>query len=308
MANVKWGWRICFAIPGVLAIPPLLISIFAHDTPVYYIEMKNFRKARREFTRTRGDGFDSEFEQLKEESQGAWSSLEYVFSRQCRPYLVINGVREICLQFSGMFAISFFLPTLLLKFNVPTSASYFAPTVLETVNFSMSLIGLFLVPRFRRRRAFIVVFSFVMLIGLLSVSVLLLKGHYSVLYPTRSEAYRFFGFLLAYSLGYGATSSKWIEVEFPRRASSAAGPIMTSISFSIIFVMIYALLPVICSMKGGLFVLCTVIVVCMLVFIYLLVPESSDIPEEEMNEKVWSKHWFWQRYMAPEESSQFFSV
>lgn len=42
-------------------IPPLLISIFAHDTPMYYIEMKNFRKARREFTRTRGDGFDSEF-------------------------------------------------------------------------------------------------------------------------------------------------------------------------------------------------------------------------------------------------------
>ena len=79
---------------------------------MYYIEMKNFRKARREFTRTRGDGFDSKFEQLKEESQGAWSSLKYVFSRQCRPYLIINCVGEICLQFMGMFAISFFLPTL----------------------------------------------------------------------------------------------------------------------------------------------------------------------------------------------------
>lgn len=214
--------------------------------------------------------------------------------------MVINGVREICLQFSRMFAIGFFLPTLLMKFNISTSTSYFAPTVLETVNFVMSLIGLFLVPRFRRQRAFIVVFSFVMLIGLLLV--LLLKGHYSVLYPTRSEAYRFFGFLLACSLGYGVTSSKWIEVEFARRASSAVGPMMTSISFSIMFVMIYALLPVICSMKGGLFALFTVIVVCMLVFIYLLVPESSDIPKEEMNEKVWSKHWFWQKYMAHEES------
>ena len=79
---------------------------------MYYIEMKNFRKARREFTRTRGDGFDSKFEQLKEEGQGAWSSLKYVFSRQCRPYLIINCVREICLQFMGMFALSFFLPTL----------------------------------------------------------------------------------------------------------------------------------------------------------------------------------------------------
>ncbi|KAF3963602.1 hypothetical protein CMV_012027 [Castanea mollissima] len=251
-------------------IPPLLISIFAHDTPMYYIEMKNFRKARREFTRTRGDGLDSEFDQLKEESLGAWSLLEYVFSRQCRPYLVITSVREICLQLSGMFAISFFLPTLLMKFDVSANASYLAPMVYEYVNFA-------------------------------SLIVLLLKGHYSVLYPTRSEAYRFFGFLLAYSLGYGVTSSKWIEVDFPRRASSTAGPMMMSISFSIMFVMTYALLPMICSMKGGLFVLFTVIVICMLVFIYLLVPESSDIPEEEMNEKVWRKHWFWRSYMAPKE-------
>jgi len=107
-----------------------------------------------------------------------------------------------------------------------------------------------------------------------------------VLYSTRSEAYRFFGFLLVYSLGYGVTSLEWIEVDFPRRASSAAGPMMMSISFLIKFMMSYALLPVICSMKGGLFVLFTVIVVCMLVLIYLLVPESSDIPEEEMDEKV----------------------
>ncbi|XP_075665119.1 sugar transport protein 13-like [Castanea sativa] len=271
MANFEWGWRICFAIPRVLVIPPLLISIFAHDTPMYYIEMKSFRKARREFTKTRGDGFNSKFEQLKEESLGAWSSLEYVFSRQCRPYLVITGVQEICLQLSRMFAIGFFLPTLLMKFDISAYASYLASMVYEYVNIFASLI------------------------------VLLLKGHYSVLYPTRSEAYRFFGFLLTYSLGYGVTSSKWIKVDFPRRASSTAGPMMMSIIFSIMFVMTYALLPMICSMKGGLFVLFTVIVICMLVFIYLLVPESSDIPEEEMNEKVWRKHWFWRSYMAPEE-------
>ena len=123
-----------------------------------------------------------------------------------------------------------------------------------------------------------------------------------MLYPTCSEAYRCFGFLLVYSLGYGVTSSEWIEVDFPRRSSSAVGPMMMSISFLIMFVMSYALLPVICSVKGGLFVLFAVIVVCMLVLIYLLVLESSDIPEEEMNEKVWSKHWFWQSYMAPGES------
>ena len=68
MADFEWGWRICFAILGVLTIPPLLISFFAHGTPMYYVEMNKVSKARREFTRTRSDNFDSEFEQMKEKS------------------------------------------------------------------------------------------------------------------------------------------------------------------------------------------------------------------------------------------------
>lgn len=286
-------------IPGVLAIPPLLISFFAHDTPMYYIEMNKVSQARREFTRTRGDDFDSEFEQMKEESQGVWSLLKHVFSHQCRPYLIISCVREICLQFSGMFAINFFLPTFLMDLDIPTDESYMAPMIIEYVNMATGILGYWFVTRFKRRRPLMLISSFAMFCGLLAISVLLIHGHYAVLYPRRTVAYRFFGFLLLYSVGYGVASSKWNEVDFPRRASSAADPMMMTISLLSMFLISYALLPTICAMKGVLFVFFTIVVVGMLVFIYLLVPESSDIPEEDMIEKVWSKHWFWQRYMAP---------
>ena len=149
MADFEWGWGICFAILGVFSIPPLLIFFFAHDTPMYYIEMNKVSKARREFTRTRGDDFDFELEQMKEESQGVWSSLKHVFSHQCRPYLVINCVREICLKFSRMFAISFFLPNLLMEFVIPTDVSYMASMVLEYVNVATSILGSWFVTRFK---------------------------------------------------------------------------------------------------------------------------------------------------------------
>ena len=119
-----------------------------------------------------------------------------------------------------------------------------------------------------------VILSFVMFCGLLPISVLLLQGHYAILYPTRTAAYRFFGFLLLYLVGYGVTSSKWTEVDFPRRACSAADPMMMTINLLSMFLISYALLPTICTMKGVLFVFFTIVVVCMLVFIYLLVPES----------------------------------
>ena len=302
MAYFEWGWRICFAIPGVLAIPPLLISLFAHNTPLYYIEMNKVSKARREFTRTRGDDFDSEFEQMKEESQGVWSLLKHVFSHQCRPYLIISCVREICLHFSGMFAINFFLPAFLMDLDIPTDESYMAPMVIEYVNLATGILGSWFVPRFKRQWPLMVISSFAMFCGLLAIFVLLIHGHYASLYPPRTAAYKFFGFLLLYSIGYGVASSKWSEVDFPRRASLVADPMMMTINLLSTFLISYALLPTICAMKGVLFVFFTVVVVCMLVFIYLLVPESSNSPEEDMIEKVWSKHWFWQSYMAPGES------
>jgi len=91
------GLEDLLAIPGFLAVPALLISSFAQDTPIYHIEMKKVSRKRTKFTKTRGKIIDFEFEQLIKEGQGALSLLKHVFSRQCRPCLVINCVREICM-------------------------------------------------------------------------------------------------------------------------------------------------------------------------------------------------------------------
>lgn len=32
------------------------------------------------------------------------------------------------------------------------------------------------------------------------------------------------------------------------------------------------------------------------IFAIFLLPETKGIPIDEMNERVWKKHWFWKRY------------
>ena len=67
-----------------------------------------------------------------------------------------------------------------------------------------------------------VVFALMMFFVLFPISVWLLQGHYSVVYPPRNEVCTFFGFLVVHSVGYGLNSSRWTKVDFPRRAMSIA--------------------------------------------------------------------------------------
>lgn len=48
--------------------------------------------------------------------------------------------------------------------------------------------------------------------------------------------------------------------------------------------------------KFGLFFLFASFVLLITIFIALLLPETKNVPNEEMH-KVWKSHWFWTRFM-----------
>ncbi|CAN1280283.1 Sugar transport protein 13 [Linum perenne] len=58
-----------------------------------------------------------------------------------------------------------------------------------------------------------------------------------------------------------------------------------------------AFLSMLCHFKFGIFLFFSGWVAVMSVFVFFLVPETKNIPIEEMTEKVWGRHWFWKRFM-----------
>ncbi|KAK6147567.1 hypothetical protein DH2020_018479 [Rehmannia glutinosa] len=55
-------------------------------------------------------------------------------------------------------------------------------------------------------------------------------------------------------------------------------------------------LSMLCAMKYGLFIIFAFFVVVMTLFCYFFMPETKNIPIEEMTQ-VWRNHWFWKRFM-----------
>ncbi|KAK3206231.1 hypothetical protein Dsin_020277 [Dipteronia sinensis] len=62
-------------------------------------------------------------------------------------------------------------------------------------------------------------------------------------------------------------------------------------------------LTMLCHLKFGLFFFFAFFVAVMSVFIYFFLPETKNIPIEEMS-TVWREHWFWKRFNNPEDQSQ----
>ncbi|KAK1682191.1 hypothetical protein QYE76_043039 [Lolium multiflorum] len=64
-----------------------------------------------------------------------------------------------------------------------------------------------------------------------------------------------------------------------------------------------AFLSMLCHLKYSIFLFSAVSVVVMSLFVLLFLPETKNVPIEEMADKVWKRHWFWKRFMNDEGNS-----
>lgn len=68
------------------------------------------------------------------------------------------------------------------------------------------------------------------------------------------------------------------------------------------FVVAQVFLNMLCHLKFGLFLFFAFFVVVMTIYVYYFLPETKNIPIEEMNQ-VWRSHWFWSKFMTDEFSN-----
>jgi hypothetical protein len=84
---------------------------------------------------------------------------------------------------------------------------------------------------------------------------------------------------------------------FPLEIRSAGQSITVAVSFLFTFIVAQTFLAMLCHFKAGIFFFFGGWVVVMTVFVYFLLPETKNVPIEQMD-KVWREHWFWKRFVG----------
>ncbi|CAA0837170.1 Sugar transport protein 1 [Striga hermonthica] len=86
---------------------------------------------------------------------------------------------------------------------------------------------------------------------------------------------------------------------FPLEIRSAAQSLNVSVNMVFTFAVAQVFLTMLCHLKFGLFLFFGFWVCVMTAFVYFFLPETKNIPIEEMG-VVWRQHWFWSRFVGGE--------
>lgn len=85
---------------------------------------------------------------------------------------------------------------------------------------------------------------------------------------------------------------------FPLETRSAGQSVTVCVNLLFTFVIAQAFLSMLCHFKYGIFLFFASWVLVMSVFVLFLLPETKNIPIEEMIDRVWKKHWLWKRFVT----------
>jgi len=103
-------------------------------------------------------------------------------------------------------------------------------------------------------------------------------------------------FVAAFAWSWGSLGWLVPSEIFPLEIRSAGQSINVSINMLFTFFIAQAFLPMLCRFKVGLFYFFVVRVTIMTTFIYFFLPETKNVPIEDMVH-VWKKHWLWRKFI-----------
>lgn len=84
---------------------------------------------------------------------------------------------------------------------------------------------------------------------------------------------------------------------FPLETRTAGFAFAVSSNMFCTFVIAQAFLSMMCHMRSWIFFFFSGWIVAMGLFVVFLLPETKNVPIDEMVERVWELHWYWKRYM-----------
>ncbi|KAJ9548874.1 hypothetical protein OSB04_021417 [Centaurea solstitialis] len=307
----KWGWRLSLGLATVPAMLMFVGGLFLPETPNSLVEQGRMEEARRVLERVRGTTkVEAEFQDLVEASEAA-KAIKHPFrnllQRKNRPQLVIGALGIPAFQqLTGMNSVLFYAPVIFQSLGFGSGASLWSSTITTGALVLATLISMAFVDRFGRRFFFLEA-GFEMICCMVAVAVTL-----ALKFGQGEELPKGIGIFLVvvislFVLGYGRSWGPlgWLVPSelFPLETRSAGQSIVVCVNMFFTALVAQCFLVSLCHLRYGIFLLFGGLIVVMSIFIFFLLPETKQVPIEEIH-LLWQSHWFWKRYCVPEDEPQ----
>ncbi|KAF9678731.1 hypothetical protein SADUNF_Sadunf07G0066000 [Salix dunnii] len=300
-----YGWRISLAIAAVPAIMMIVGSFFLPDTPNSILERGHPEKAKKMLQKIRGtNNVEAEFQDLvaaNEHAKKVEHPWKNVLQPRYRPQLVICILIPFFQQLTGINVINFYAPILFKTLGFGDDASLMSAVITGIVNVICTAVSIYSADRFGRRILFLEG-GIQMIICQIFVAVMIAInfGTNGVGNMSGSTAnfvlFLICAYVAAFAWSWGPLGWLVPSEICPLEIRSAGQAINVSVNMFFTFLIGQFFLTMLCHLKFGLFLFFAAFCVIMTIFIYLFLPETRNVPIEEMN-TVWKAHWFWGKYI-----------
>lgn len=305
-----WGWRLSLGLATVPAVLMFVGGLFLPETPNSLVEQGRMDEGRKVLEKVRGTkNVDAEFEDLIEASEAARAikdPFRNLLRRKNRPQLVIGALGIPAFQqLTGMNSILFYAPVIFQSLGFGAGASLYSSALTSSALVIAALISMAFVDKFGRR-AFFLEAGTEMICYLVAVAITLaLKFGQGVELPKGIGVFLVIIiclFVLAYGRSWGPLGWLVPSEIFPLETRSAGQSMVVCVNLFFTALIAQCFLASLCHLKYGIFLLFAGLILIMSCFIFFLLPETKQVPIEEVY-LLWQNHWFWKKYIVDEHSS-----
>ncbi|KAL5550512.1 hypothetical protein UlMin_000688 [Ulmus minor] len=302
-SNMHNGWRISLGGAAVPALILLIGSLLISETPTSLIERGQKEKGLEVLRQIRGvDNVEKEYEAILHATEMASqvnNSFKNLIQRSNRPQLVTSSILQVFQQFTGINVIMFYAPVLFQTIGFGSDAALLSAVVTGSVNVLSTLVANFTVDRFGRR--FLLIEAAIqMSIAQTIVGIILAK--YLKASNSMPDNYALAVVILicvfvsGFAWSWGPLGWLIPSEIFPLETRNAGFFVAVSTNMLFTFLIAQAFLTMLCHMRAGIFFFFAAWIIVMFLYAVFFLPETKGVPIDEMNERVWKKHWFWKRF------------
>ncbi|XP_078173237.1 sugar transport protein MST4-like [Carex rostrata] len=300
-----WGWRLSVGATGIPAFVLILGALVVDDTPTSLIERGCLQEGKAMLKMLCGtDNIESDLKEIIEATRVAQQvnrPFRELLKRHNQPPVVIAIFLQIFQQLTGMNAILFYSPVLFISLGFGNDASLYAAVILGSVNVLATLVSIYSVDE-AGRRLLLLEAGVQMFVSLAMITAVL---HWHVIDKSGNLSHGtalilvvlICTFVAAYAWSWGPLGWLIPSEVFQLETRSAGQSVTVCVNLLFTFLIAQASLSMLCHLQYGIFAFFSGWVVVMTVFVYFFLPETENVPIEEISDKVWKNHWFWKRFI-----------